>query len=128
LYAVLHQLTVQNRCLLLTIGGTEDHVHLLIRAHSTTRVSELVKVLKGASSQFGMQRANFFKWRPTYSVFLVSRWDIEKLKTYIQLQKQHHAENMTVDILESLDDNQLNKRRKLKSRLKRLPKPFKMGG
>jgi putative transposase len=53
-----------------------------------------VKQVKGVSSHFANEElftAHDFKWQGSYGAFSVSRWDVEKIKHYIQNQKAHHA-------------------------------------
>jgi putative transposase len=79
---------------MLAVGGVADHVHLLVRMPSTVELSKLVKQLKGASSHLvthEVRPGEFFKWQGSYSAFSVSRWDMPKIRGYIQRQKQHHA-------------------------------------
>lgn len=50
--------------------------------------------VKGASSFVVNQKKWFeghFQWQGDYAAFSVSRWDKPKITTYIDNQKQHHA-------------------------------------
>jgi putative transposase len=54
------------KCHVLAIGGTSDHVHLLIRFPTTITVADLVKEVKGASSHLVTHQiamGEFFKWQ-----------------------------------------------------------------
>ena len=104
LYRLLQARTKEQNCVLRASGGMPDHVHLLASIRSTTRVCELIKDVKGTSAELGMRRCDFFKWRPTYAAFSVSRWDTEMIKNYLLNQKVHHAEGSTDDILEQTDE------------------------
>src|SRR6476469_631715 len=44
------------RCLLLAIGGTEDHIHVLVRIHSLTSVGQLAHGMKGSSAHLTTHR------------------------------------------------------------------------
>jgi len=76
------------------IGGTEDHVHLLVDIPPTVVVCDLAKQVKSVSSlmvnsQFGSR--GVFKWQGAYAAFSVSRHDVDMITGYIQRQKHHHA-------------------------------------
>ncbi len=73
------------------IGGVEDHVHLLIGYRPTLTISDFVRELKKASSnwvaeqfepQFGLQDG--------YSAFSVSASQKEHVRIYIGNQEAHH--------------------------------------
>jgi len=83
------------KCEVLALNGMPDHVHLVVKIHSTTSVSALVKAAKGTSSIFA--RDNFEAqtngWQDNYAAFSVSRSHLPRVIRYVQNQKQHHAEN-----------------------------------
>jgi REP element-mobilizing transposase RayT len=90
-------------CKILAIGGVEDHVHLLISLPSTLSIAQLVKQLKGVSSNFvnhELTRNTSFKWQGSYGAFSVSRWDVKKIIHYIQKQKEHHSSQTLISQLE----------------------------
>ncbi|MBV9468200.1 MAG: IS200/IS605 family transposase [Abitibacteriaceae bacterium] len=98
----------RQECSLLAIGGTEDHIHLLVSLPSTLSIAQLVKQLKGVSSHFvnnELTRETPFKWQGAYGAFTVSRWDTDRILNYIQHQKEHHTHNTLMPELELLDDN-----------------------
>ncbi len=75
------------------INGIEDHVHLLIRLKTTQKISEVINLLKGASSRWINLNANMeetFKWQNGYGVFSVSEKDIPKVRNYIYNQEEYH--------------------------------------
>ena len=84
MHAVIHGAVDGEGCFLLAVGGVEDHVHVVVSVRATTRACDIVKVMKGASAQFGMRQVEGFKWRPTYAVFSVSRLNLPALKRYIR--------------------------------------------
>lgn len=77
----------------LTVGGTEDHVHILCRLSKILGVAELVRELKRESSKW--VKAEFpnlkdFHWQAGYGAFSISPSHIEPLKTYIANHMEHH--------------------------------------
>jgi len=76
----------------LAIGGTADHVHLLIGMKSSHRIDFLVRDIKADSSEWihrelGKRR---FQWQKGYGAFSVSPSNIERVRTYVLTQEQHH--------------------------------------
>ena len=82
------------KCEALAIGGMPDHVHLLVRLHTTVAVADLLKEVKGASSHLITHQVapgEFFKWQGAYGAFTVSKDNVPDVKAYVERQKEHHA-------------------------------------
>ena len=82
-------------CTVLAIGGTHDHVHLLVKIIATVTIADIAKQAKGASSHFineVLKPTEPFKWQGSYGAFTVSRWDVESIIEYVTHQRQHHAD------------------------------------
>lgn len=77
----------------LTIGGVEDHVHLLVSLHAKTSIAEALRVLKCNSSGWvhgeWPARASF-GWQKGYGAFTVSESAVESVTRYLGGQEQHH--------------------------------------
>ncbi len=81
-------------CTVLAINCTVDHVHILLAMPTTISIADLVKQMKGVSSHFANDELELeyqFKWQGSYGAFTVSRWDVDKIKQYVERQKEHHA-------------------------------------
>jgi len=103
LYRCLQSEAQSLKCEVLALGGTQDHVHSLLSFPATAYVSEVVKQMKGNSSLLANKELELpfdFKWSGAYAAFSVSRWDKSNLVTYIENQKQHHANGTTTPSLE----------------------------
>jgi len=73
------------------IGGTADHVHLLVGMHPTESVAILVKELKGQSTRWmNNHMRGIFSWQAGYGAFSYSRSQLPAVKAYIQNQREHH--------------------------------------
>ena len=95
IYAAIAAKCRQLKCEPLAINGVEDHVHVLVRLHTTVSVARLVKEIKGASSHLmthEIKPGKFFKWQGAYRAFTIRKSDVPTVRAYIQNQKQHHAE------------------------------------
>ncbi len=81
------------RCQPFAVGGIEDHVHTLVQIPSTITIAELVKQLKGSSSHFAnhcLSPDRQFKWQGTYGSFSVNPHEVDRVRHYIQRQREHH--------------------------------------
>lgn len=76
------------------VGGTADHVHLLITLRTTHRLADVMRDLKHSSSQWVHETLHIrnFGWQDGYGVFTVSPTNIDKVKSYIQNQEGHHQQ------------------------------------
>jgi len=113
IYAVIAAKCHEFECTPLAIGGVEEHVHLLARLHAPVSVSKLVKGVKGASSHLithEVTPGEFFKWQGSYSAFSVSLEALPRLKSYIENQKQHHADKNLIPDWEQSEIELSNKK------------------
>lgn len=93
LHAYLGRVSKQLDCPALLVGGVEDHVHLLARFGRTISQADWVKELKRVSNKWlKKQGRDFsdFEWQGGYADFSVSSSQLEKVKSYIARQEQHH--------------------------------------
>ena len=87
------------KCDPIIIGGTPDHVHLLVRIPARYSIADLVRRIKTNSSKFINQlypRMRFL-WQEGYGAFSVSTSKINIVKNYILKQKIHHKKNSFLD-------------------------------
>ena len=75
------------------VGGTRDHVHLLIGLRATHRLADVVKDFKTASSRWIHTEIGdkLFAWQTGYGAFTVGISQIEQVKNYILRQEEHHG-------------------------------------
>jgi putative transposase len=77
----------------LAIDGSTDHVHSLFSLSRTIGVANLVEKLKTETSKWiktkGPQFRNFY-WQRGYGAFSVGQSQLEDVRRYIQIQKEHH--------------------------------------
>jgi len=77
---------------LVSIGGVEDHVHLLVRLKPTIPLAEVMRNLKGSSSRWLNEERHGvrFAWQGGYTAFSVSRSNMDVVERYIARQEEHH--------------------------------------
>lgn len=81
------------KCLISAINGTSDHIHILILQNQNYSIAEIAKNVKGNSSHWINQNGfikNKFAWQTGYGAFSISESMIDKVKKYIENQKEHH--------------------------------------
>ena len=95
LYAYLAGICQKRNCFTIIIGGDTDHVHLLFALSRQKNVADLVRELKTSSAIWVKQNQpplSDFQWQSGYGAFSVSQSQLEKVKNYIALQKEHHKQ------------------------------------
>ena len=74
------------------IGGTENHVHLLLGLRATHRLADVLREIKRSSSQWVVNQLKIrnFAWQIGYGAFAVSASAIDAVMRYIENQEAHH--------------------------------------
>ena len=74
------------------IGGTADHVHLLVGLRATHALASFVQDIKQTSSRWVHETIGVknFRWQPGYGAFTVSVSNCDGVKEYIFKQAEHH--------------------------------------
>jgi putative transposase len=81
-----------------TIGGVEDHVHLLVSLRTTDAPVAIVREFKKASSIWAAEKyEGQFSWQEGYGIFSVSWTHAQPLKKYIGNQEEHHRKFSFMD-------------------------------
>ena len=88
----------------LTIGGVEDHVHILLLLSRKFAVKDIVEEAKTETTKWikkqGLQFADFHQ--SGYGAFSVSESNVPQVKRYIGNQVKHHAEQSYQDEFRTL--------------------------
>lgn len=93
LWPFLGGIARKNHFKLITIGGIEDHVHLLLSLPGDLPISKAMQILKGSSSRWlhdTFSDLRDFDWQDGYAAFSVSKSAVERVTDYIQRQREHH--------------------------------------
>jgi len=90
--AYLGGLVKKNEATLLSVGGTEDHVHILLTVPTTIPLAKFVQLIKGSSSKWFNEQLpqERFAWQQGFSAFSVSRSQVGIVQRYVQNQEEHH--------------------------------------
>ena len=80
-------------CPVLTVGGVEDHVHILCALARDLSIADVVGEIKRSSSRWIKRKGAIltkFSWQSGYGVFSVGKSEIERVKMCIVEQGKHH--------------------------------------
>lgn len=95
----------EKKCQVYQIGGVEDHVHIITQLHPSVSLSDLIKDLKLASSEF-INRSGIFPefkgWQSGYGAFTYSIDAKDNLVKYVLNQEEHHKKRTFKDELRQL--------------------------
>jgi putative transposase len=96
---------------MLAINSAEDHIHIFIGLNPKQSISEIMRLVKGDSSEF-VNKEKFtkrkFQWQEGYGAFSNSHSQIDAIVKYILNQKTHHAKTSFKDeYLKILKDNNI---------------------
>ncbi|MCK4517738.1 IS200/IS605 family transposase [Candidatus Babeliales bacterium] len=94
LYRYIRGIIDNKQTVLLNVGGTNDHIHVLVSMPPKNSTSDLVRAIKSNSSRFIRSMDNplskKFAWQEGYAVFSVSKSVVESVSWYIKQQETHH--------------------------------------
>jgi len=87
-----------------SVGGTQDHVHLLVELRATHKLCDFLRELKKASSVWVHEEIGIrpFEWQEGYAAFTVSASGIPKARRYVQSQEEHHRQRSFLEELRIL--------------------------
>ena len=78
---------------LIAINGMPDHLHVFIGLHPTQSISDLIRIVKGESSEWiNLKKLakGKFTWQEGYGAFSYGRSQLNQVYQYIIGQKNHH--------------------------------------
>jgi putative transposase len=93
LWAYMGGIARENQMKALSVGGIQDHVHVLLSLSATLPVAKAVQLIKGGSSKWvhdtfvGLRK---FAWQEGYGAFSVNVSLLEETIRYIETQGEHH--------------------------------------
>src|ERR1035438_9240075 len=70
----------------LAVGGTENHVHVLVVLPADTAWSDAGRTSRASSSRWMRETDRFFAWQEGYGTFSVSPSQLDRVKQYIANQ------------------------------------------
>lgn len=77
----------------ISIGGIDNHIHILFLLSKNHALKKIVEEVKASSSKWiktkGTTFSNFY-WQNGYGAFSVSQSNVESVRIYIAKQEEHH--------------------------------------
>jgi REP element-mobilizing transposase RayT len=91
LWSFLGGIARKNGFKALIVGGTENHVHVLLSLPATMPLAKAMQLLKGASSHWMNEtHTKNFAWQEGYGAFTVGISQKDDTIRYIASQAEHH--------------------------------------
>ena len=78
---------------ILAIGGTDDHVHVLLALPGNRNLADVMRDIKANSSRHMRESGVRFAWQDGYAGISVSPSQIAAVKRYIANQEAHHRKH-----------------------------------
>ena len=86
---------------LIEVGGTNDHVHLLCSLPKTMALADFMRTVKTESSRWikclNQHYYGAFAWQEGYAAYSVSTSVLPKVIQYIRHQQEHHKVRTFMD-------------------------------
>ncbi len=90
LYAYLFGTARNLKVQMIALGGTANHIHILLPVPPKEPLSFVVRDLKANSSRWMSEQGPRFAWQDGFGAFSVSPSRVPLVKNYIHNQEQHH--------------------------------------
>jgi len=90
LYAYIFGIARKLEIEILALGGTANHIHVLMALPAKHSLSTTVRNLKANSSRWMSENGPRFSWQEGFGAFSVSSSQAPSVKRYIRNQAEHH--------------------------------------
>ena len=84
------------------VGGTANHVHILLDVPAYLPLSKVIQSLKANTSRMLKETVPDFAWQEGFGAFSVSGSASDSVAEYIRTQPEHHAKHTFEDEFKSL--------------------------
>ncbi|HHT9116593.1 MAG TPA: IS200/IS605 family transposase [Candidatus Wunengus californicus] len=112
LYPYMCGIARENGLKVLCIGGTDNHIHILLSLDSTTSIAKAMQLIKGGSSKWiheTFPELRLFSWQEGYGAFSIGISNVDETKKYIENQEKHHRkESFRDEYLKFLRKNNID--------------------
>jgi putative transposase len=113
IYGFLTSKAVGLKGVVYAIGGTVDHVHMVVSIPPAISVSKFIGQVKGvASTKFNKSGISDvrFKWQDEYGAFSFDAKRLPNYIAYVEHQKEHHGNGTIIPILERMTSENVGPR------------------
>lgn len=94
LYAIMIAAAQKLGVIVIEIGGTADHVHIVHNIPRTRSIAEIVNAIKSVSSKWIKSKGEdyaWFGWQDGYGCFSADYRNLDGLIKYVRKQKERHG-------------------------------------
>jgi putative transposase len=102
LWAYLGGICKNNEMVAVAVGGTENHVHMLIHLPPKLALAKAVLLLKTNSSKWMGEQLKGFSRQEGYGAFSVSSSNLDQVIRYIENQEANHRKTSFEDEFRAL--------------------------
>ena len=106
IYKYLFQKAGRLEAVVHALNGIEDHIHMVASIPPKIAVSKFVGQIKAtASTRYnkGDYGEDDFFWQAEFGVFSFDRKRLPNCVSYVERQKEHHANGTTIRVLEQME-------------------------
>jgi putative transposase len=92
------------------VGGTDNHVHLVVSVPPKVALSVFIGQVKGNSSHWVNHELRLdyrFTWQAEYGVVSFGGKQLDMVVRYVRNQRKHHAEGTAIHLLERFAPSQM---------------------
>jgi REP element-mobilizing transposase RayT len=94
LWSYLGGIARKNGFKAIAVGGTSNHIHILLSLPATLPLAKAVQLLKGSSSKWMNEKNDHkFSWQEGYGAFTVGISQQAHTVSYINSQTEHHRKH-----------------------------------
>jgi REP element-mobilizing transposase RayT len=90
----------QNNLVAYAIGGTDDHIHMILSIPPSISAAKAIQIIKGGSSKWVNEQfphKERFAWQQGYAAFSLSPSRMDRTVQYIRNQAEHHRKQSFKD-------------------------------
>ena len=93
LFAHIKKHAAENGINVLSVNGTEDHMHAVVQMMPTQNLAQIMKSIRTDSTTW-INEGNFiksaFEWEEGYAALSVSPSSVKQVLEYLEKQEEHH--------------------------------------
>ena len=93
LWSCISRIANEYGVLVTAIGGTEDHVHIVVALPPKIGLAVLLRAIMAGSSKWMNEEGHLFAWQTGYGAFSVSKSAEKRVISYVRNQEEHHLKH-----------------------------------
>lgn len=102
LYRYIHGIVQNKGAKLIIVGGTSNHIHLLISLGKNDLVQLIADIKRSTSLWMKKKQVEKFYWQRGFGAFSIGQSQVAQVSRYIRDQKAHHSKQDYIDEFRAL--------------------------